>query len=424
MKASALRQVTVRLRFAPDDVREVGQLAERGREVWFEYAPSFIAGGLELSPLKLPLRAGLVQHTISAGAPIPGVFNDARPDGWGLKLLHRMFQTRGRAASAVSPLDELAYLGAHTMGALSFEPTTGPVGDLHDAVELAALAAHAQTVWDDRVVDVLPQLVLAGGPSGGARPKALVGLPADGGPGVVYGEGELPPGFEAWLVKFPMARDDLDVGRRESAWMTMARAAGLDAPEHRILPLKGVGDAFAVRRFDRPGGGQRRHMLSAAGALNADFRTAAADYEHLLRATAFICRNDQAQLLQMFRLAVFNVATVNEDDHLKNFAWIVGPDGRWRLAPAYDLTYAPQPRGERATTVTGAGHNIERAHLLRLAERVGIPARAAARVLDEVTQATLAVKQHLADAGCRGPVSTAAAEAVTLATARLQGRCA
>jgi serine/threonine-protein kinase HipA len=121
---------------------------------------------------------------------------------------------------------------------------------------------------------------------------------------------------------------------------------------------------------------------------------------------------------------VFNVATMNEDDHLKNFAWIVGPDGRWRLAPAYDLTYAPQPRGERATTVTGAGHNIERAHLLRLAERVGIPARAAARVLDEVTQATLAVKQHLADAGCRGPVSTAAAEAVTLATARLQGRCA
>ena len=138
MKASALRQVTVRLRFASDDVREVGQLAERGREVWFEYAPSFIAGGLELSPLKLPLRAGLVQHTISAGAPIPGVFNDARPDGWGLKLLHRSFQTRGRAASAVSPLDELALAAA-------LKPGDGGDGDAASAGELGLGEAPGPT---------------------------------------------------------------------------------------------------------------------------------------------------------------------------------------------------------------------------------------------------------------------------------------
>ncbi|MCK6523196.1 type II toxin-antitoxin system HipA family toxin [Myxococcota bacterium] len=421
MRVTSLRSLDVRLRFSPDDVREVGVLAERGREVWFEYAPSFIDGGLQLSPLKLPLRAGLQQHTVTAGAPIPGVFNDARPDGWGLKLLHRMFQARGRSASAVSPLDELAYLGQHTMGALCFEPTTGPVGDLHDAVELSALAAHARRVWDDQVSEVLPQLISAGGPSGGARPKALVGLPNDGGPGVVFGEGELPPGFEAWLVKFPMTRDDLDVGRREAAWMTLARAAGLEVPEHRVLALKGVGDAFAARRFDRPGGGQRRHMLSAAGALNADFRTAAADYEHLLRATAVLCGHDHAELVKMFRLAVFNVATVNEDDHLKNFAWILGPEGRWRVAPGYDLTYAPQPQGERATTVAGAGREVRRADLLRLAERVGLPRRAALGVLDEVTAATRDVEAVLQDAGCRGPVSQAAAEATLQATARLVG---
>jgi serine/threonine-protein kinase HipA len=78
------------------------------------------------------------------------------------------------------------------MGALVFEPCTGPSSDLDDAVELAALAAHAQAVWDDRIEAVLPQLVRAGGPSGGARPKALVGLRADGGAGFRYGEGELP----------------------------------------------------------------------------------------------------------------------------------------------------------------------------------------------------------------------------------------
>jgi len=415
-----MRELAVRLRFSDADERPVGTLAEDGRRVWFEFDPSFTGGGLEISPLRLPRsRSGLIEHRTAAGAPIPGVFNDARPEGWGLKLLHRAFQAKGRPASSVSPMEELAFLGPHTMGALVFEPCLGPVGDLDDAVELAALAAHAQRVWDDRVEDVLPQLVRAGGPSGGARPKALIGLRRDGGPGFRHGEGDLPESWDAWLVKFPTSTDDADVGRREAAWMAMARAAGVDVPEHRVLALEGIGDAFAVRRFDRSGEGRRVHMLSAAGALDADFRTSAADYEHLLRATQVICEGDQSQLLAMFRLAAFNVATLNEDDHLKNFAWLVGPDGRWRVAPGFDLTYAPRPYGERWTTVAGVGAGVGREQLLALAAKVGLKPVTARRVLDEVTTASAAVRAHLSDAGCVGPVSTAAAVAVEQATARV-----
>jgi serine/threonine-protein kinase HipA len=417
-----VRELRVLLRFSEATVRPVGTLAEDGHRVWFEYEPAFSAGGLEISPLRLPLaKSGLIEHRITPGAPIPGVFNDARPEGWGLKLLHRAFQAKGRPASSVSPLEELAFLGRHTMGALVFEPSTGPSGDLDDAVELAALATHAQTVWDDRVQVVLPQLVRAGGPSGGARPKALVGLRSDGGPGFRYGEGELPAGWDAWLVKFPTSTDDVDVGRREAAWMAMARAAGIDVPEFRVIALEGVGDAFAVRRFDRPDGGQRLHMLSAAGALDADFRMPAADYEHLLRATLHLCGGDQSQVLALFRLASFNVATLNEDDHLKNFAWLVGPDGQWRLAPGFDLTYAPRPYGERWTAVAGAGRSVGREHLLALAAKVGIKPLAARRVLDEVTAATAEVQAHLGHAGCFGPVSESASEAVRYATARVRG---
>jgi len=377
---------------------------------------------MEISPLRLPRsRSGLIEHRCTLGAPIPGVFNDARPEGWGLKLLHRAFQARGRPPSSVSPLEELAFLGSHTMGALVFEPCTGPPGELDDAVELAALATHAQSVWDDRVQVVLPQLVRAGGPSGGARPKALIGLRADGGPGFRHGEGELPDGWDAWLVKFPTRTDDADVGRREAAWMAMARGAGVDVPAFRVLSLEGVGDAFAVRRFDRLGRGRRLHMLSGAGAMDADFRTPAADYEHLLRATARICDGDQSQVLAMFRLAVFNVTTLNDDDHLKNFAWLVGPDGSWRVAPGFDLTYAPRPYGERWTTVAGAGSSVGREHLLALASNVGVKAATARRVVNEVTAATAEVRDYLANAGCLGPVSEAAAEAVTLATSRVRG---
>ncbi|MDP2305477.1 MAG: type II toxin-antitoxin system HipA family toxin [Pseudomonadota bacterium] len=418
-----MRELRVKLQFSAVDLRDVGTLAEDGRGVWFEYDEAFRVAGLEISPLRLPLSGpGLVAHAVKPGVPIPGVFNDARPEGWGLKLLHRSFQATGRAVSSVSPLEELAFLGDRTMGALVFEPSTGPTGAIDDTVELAVLAAHAQRVFDDKVQTVLPQLVLAGGPSGGARPKALVGLRADGGAGVRYGEGELPEGWEAWLVKFPTSSDDADVGRREVAWMAMARAAGIDVPVTQVLALEGVGDAFAVRRFDRPGGGRRVHMLSAAGALNVDFRTTSADYEQLMRATHVVCGGDQSQVLDVFRLATFNVAAVNEDDHLKNFAYLVGADGSWRLAPAFDLTYAPRPYGERWTTVAGVGRGVTREHLLALAGQVGLKPAAARRALDQVATATADVRAHLRDAGCCGPVSLAAAEAVEAATARLGGR--
>ena len=413
-----MKELRVSLRFAPDDVRPVGTLAEDGRRLWFEFATD----PPDISPYALPPAPGaLIEHRPKPGVPIPGVFADARPDGWGLKLLHRAFQRAGRPPSSVSALDELAYLGDRTMGALTFEPATGPEGGFAESVELGHLADHARRVYDDEVTDVLPALVRAGGSSGGARPKALIGLRTDGGPGVVFGEGALPEGWEAWLVKFPTSQDDADVGRRELAWMQMARAAGIEVPACRLLGLgHGVGDAFAVRRFDRPGGERRLHMLSAAGALDVDFRTAVTDYGQLLRLTQFVCGGDQRQVLAMLRLAVFNVATVNDDDHLKNASFLMHPDGSWRLAPGYDLTYAPSPSGQRATTVGGAGQAVARSDIERMADEVGVRRRDVARILDDVLAATADVERHLAEAGATGAVSRAAIAAVREASRRLE----
>jgi serine/threonine-protein kinase HipA len=273
------------------------------------------------------------------------------------------------------------------------------VGELADAVELAELAQHARRVYDDEVTDVLPQLVRAGASSGGARPKALIGLRSDSGPGVIFGEGELPDGWDAWLVKFPTSQDDHDVGRREMAWMKMAAEAGLDVPDCRLLPLgSGIGEAFAVRRFDRPGGGRRLHRRSAAGALDVDFSTTVTDYSHLLRLTHFVCDGDQRQLLAMLRLAAFNVATINQDDHLKNVSFLLDADGAWRLAPAYDLTYAPHATGERATLVGGEGRDVRRTHF----DAIG------------------RVDEHLEDAGCSGHLAIAASQAVREAAQHLR----
>lgn len=415
-----MRELRVALRFDLQTELPVGTLAELHGQVYFEFDSSFRLSGLELSPLRLPLSTpGMHEHRQKRGVPLPGVFNDARPDGWGLRLLHRAFQSRGRTAGSVSALEELAFLGAHTMGALVFAPATGPDAVLSEAVELAALARHAQRLWDDAVEEVLPQLLRAAGPSGGARPKALIGLPADGGPGCQLGEGELLPGWEAWLVKFPTRTDDPDAGRREHAWLRMAASAGLVVPPSRVLSLDELSPAFAVRRFDRPGDNRRLHMLSAAGALDVDFRTASTDYEQLIRVALALSQHDQSQAEAVFRLAAFNVAAVNEDDHLKNIAWLMDRDGTWRLSPHYDLTYAPHSSGQRWTTVAGHGHDIDRSALLELAQRSGLRQRRAAAILDEVLAATHRVREILREHHCHHGVSDRAAEAVLAASERL-----
>ena len=413
-----MRELVVSLRFAPDDVRRVGVLAEAARSVWFEFDPAY--EGPELSPYALP-RDGprLREHRASVGVPIPGVFNDARPDGWGLRLLHRAFQIHGRPASSVSALEELAWLGDTTMGALAFEPATGPSGRFDDVVALAALAAHARKVYEGAVEDVLPELIRAGGSPGGARPKALVALRDDDAPGVRFGEGEIGPGWHAWLVKFPAPQEDRDVGRREKAWMDLAEAAGIDVPPRRVLGLRGVGDAFAVRRFDRGDGGARAHILSAAGALDADFRTAFTDYRELLRLTARICAGDQTEVAAMFRRCVFNVVASNDDDHLKNFAFRLTAGGPWRLAPGYDLTFSPA--AARTTTVLGVERDVDRPTVLALAAAGGLPARRAVAIVDEVVAAAGAIGGHARAAGATNRVSRAAVRVVEANAARLAG---
>lgn len=393
----------------------VGTLAETERRVFFEYEADFVASGLQISPLRLPLGPGLHEHTVKPGVPLPGVFSDARPDGWGLKLLHRRFQAEGRAASSVSALEELAFLGERTMGALRFHPPRGTTPPLAQALELGQLAAHAQAVYDNATLEVLPELVRAGASSGGARPKALIGIgPQDQ---ICSGEGPLPTDYSAWLVKFPTTQDDPDTPAREQVWMQLAQAAGLETPETRLLPIQD-GAAFAVRRFDRGPQGQRVHMLSAAGALDVDFRTARADYRDLGRLTLHLTR-DMRQVRALYRLAAFNVATCNQDDHLKNLAFLMDAAGTWRLSPVFDLTYAPHPSGYRSTAVMGQAQQVDRTQLLDLGRALGLSAKQARGILEEVISAAEGVAQAMQEAGCVHPVSQRAAVQVGKATQRL-----
>jgi serine/threonine-protein kinase HipA len=100
----------------------VGTLAEDRGRVYFEYTPEFLATGLDLSPFRLPFEPGLFEHRDREFGPLPGLFDDSLPDGWGLLLMDRHFRSLGRDLDAISPLDRLAWLGTRTMGALTYHP--------------------------------------------------------------------------------------------------------------------------------------------------------------------------------------------------------------------------------------------------------------------------------------------------------------
>jgi serine/threonine-protein kinase HipA len=390
-----MKKLTVRFERGSVDGVAVGTLVEAGDQVSFEYDSGFIDGGVELSPLRLPLKPGLVDHEDLAFGPLPGLFDDSLPDGWGLLLMDRHFRQTGVDVRKLSVLDRLAYLGTRTMGALTYHPSEGFERGA-PSLDLSVLDQAARKVLQGESGEVLPQLVRAGGSPGGARPKVLVGIKGDE---VLSGEDELPEGFEHWLVKFGSLADGAGMGRIEYAYSLMARAAGLKMCQTRLF-FGGRGKAwFGTQRFDRAGGGKRRHVHSFGNLIQSNFRIPSCDYDQFLEMTLWLTRN-HADLVRAFRWMVFNIATHNRDDHVKNFAFMLDDEDRWTLTPAYDLCFSEGIHGEHSMSVNGEGANPGREQVLGLAKKHGIKVAEAMRVIEEVNEAVGKWGEFADEAGC------------------------
>ena len=391
----------------PESPRPVGRLAWRDGRSYFEYDPAFLEDPLPLSPFKLPVRPGLIEHRDHAFGPLPGVFDDSLPDGWGLLLMDRELQQRGVDPRTLNPLDRLHHLGRRTMGALTYHPPADVRSNDPSDLHLAELAANAADVQAGDAAELLPQLARAGGSPGGARPKVLVGVHGDR---LVSGDDTLPPDHTPWLVKFRGNGDDLHTGRIEYACSLMARAAGIPMPDTRLFPAR-IGRRtehfFGVARFDRGPLGERRHMHTLANLIHANFRVPSLDYTDLLKVTSTLTRH-HADVVAAFRQMVFNVAINNRDDHAKNFAFVLAPNdpnAGWRLTPAYDIVPAPGPGGEHSTTVAGEGHSPNRDHCHRVAEAAGVRVAEADAAIDAVNTAVRNWPAYADDAGCPAAVS-------------------
>jgi len=358
----------------------VGRLAIARPGAVLEYAAAFIASGLEIEPLAPPVAGPIAAREPRVFRGLHGVFADSLPDAWGEELVRRRCRREGVAYESLTPLDRLAIVGRRGMGALAYRPAIPDTGG--DAVDFDALAHGATEILQGRESDVLPELERLGGSSGGARPKVLVALNVTG--HARAGDDEIPNGFDGWLVKFRSSHDVSDIGPLEAAYASMARAAGIDVPDHRLIPsATNGGGYFASKRFDRGPGGVRRHVVSVVGALDIDWTVPQIDYHNLLRLVRRVTRSE-AEVEQMLRRMVFNIVAHNRDDHAKQHAFIYGEDRRWHLAPAYDLSYSSGPNGQHYLAIAGEAADIGPDPIRKTAEAQDVKRRRLSTIVDEV----------------------------------------
>ncbi|WP_373548736.1 type II toxin-antitoxin system HipA family toxin [Haliscomenobacter sp.] len=390
-----VKKIIVSIQFDAEEI-EVGELVSDDKQIYFRYYPEFLKRGLEISPIKLKLNTDISKANELPFEGLFGVFADSLPDGWGKLLLDRALAARGISIADLSPLDRLTYIGSQGMGALIYRPEIAIDNADQFKIELDEIAKATKQIIAGTATDVLDEIFKLGGSSGGARPKILVGYNPTT-QHLIGAEKELPPHYEHWLIKFPASSDSKDIANIEYAYYKMAIDAGIEMSECRLFESKSGNTYFGTKRFDRQGN-KRLHLHSAAGIMHDNFRLSTLDYGHLMDC-AFQLERDVKAYEKVLRLAAFNVFAHNRDDHSKNFSFLMDGTGKWRLAPAYDLTFSYSGHGMHSTMVAGESAKPTQMHLMKLATYFNV--KNASTIIEEVQHVVNNWKKYAASYGVK-----------------------
>lgn len=393
--------------------RRIGAVSlEDGESVCaFQYDPAFVGSGIQVAPLTMPLSPevfafpGLNPQSFHG---LPGLLSDSLPDRYGNTLIDAWLATQGRTPESFNVVERLSYTGARGMGALEYAPATGPRAQRASKIRVDALVELASEVLTHRAdlkasfagegkADALRDILRVGTSAGGARAKAVIAWNPQTNE-VRSGQVPTDPGFEPWLLKFDGVAGNRDRELAdpqgycavEYAYSRMARAAGIETPPTRLLE-EGGRRHFMARRFDRTADGGKLHMQSLAAMAHFDFNDAGAySYEQ-----AFLTMRrlglPMAALEEQFRRMAFNICARNQDDHVKNIAFLMDRTGAWRLSPAFDITWSYNPggawTGRHQMSMAGKRDGFERGDFDDCADAVAINRRRARGILDEVQAA-------------------------------------
>ncbi len=338
----------------------VGQLAQGSQGVYFQYSDDYLARYHNLSPFTLAFNSSLIEAPKYPHMGLHGLFSDSLPDGWGLLLMDRIFRQQDIQPLQITAMDRLAYVGDTGIGALSYRPVISWKQTEKARIDLSELGKQATQLFDGDADLVLTALANAGS-SGGARPKALIYIDPRSKHKVSTLAQE---GLEPWLIKFTSENLLLghDEGLCEAAYLNMAKMAGIKVPEWQLFtPNKEKASKqnrarawLAMKRFDCSPSGGRYHSQSLCALLDADFRQPSLDYEDNIKASQLLC-NSPAAGQQQFTRAVFNLFASNQDDHTKNWSFLMDDSGQWQPSPFYDVTFSPNPYHQHMMSYAGYG---------------------------------------------------------------------
>ncbi len=325
----------------------------------FEYTDAFQRSGIEIAPLTMPLADRVYQFPElprQSFHGLPGMLADALPDKFGNAVIDAWLASQGRLPGEIDPVEHLCYTGMRGMGALEFRPVLGPTLNRSTPVQVDALVELASEVMRSREnldasfanknkEHALREILRVGASAGGARAKAVIAWNRQTNE-VRSGQVKAPEGFEYWLLKFDGVSNNRDkeladpkgYGAIEYAYALMAKAAGIQMSECRLFEENGRRH-FMTRRFDRTADGEKLHMQSLGAIAHMDFNNAGGhSYEQALLVIRRLGLS-MDDIEEQFRRMVFNVVARNQDDHVKNIAFLMDKRGTWSLAPAFDMTY-------------------------------------------------------------------------------------
>jgi serine/threonine-protein kinase HipA len=398
----------------------------------FEYDPKFDLEKYAVSPIKIPNKNRIYSfpemRNIDTFKGLPGLLADSLPDKYGKELINVWLAQNGRPENSLNPVELLCFIGKRGMGALEFEPNIQPDTKSY-TLELSGLIAttkkllqkkeNVQLHTTNKMRDTMLDVLKMGTSAGGARPKAIIAYNEQTGE-IKSGQSLTEIGFEHWLIKFDGVNDTqfgstTGYGRVEMAYYQMATDFGIEMMECKLIEESDRAH-FMTKRFDRNQANQKLHVQTFCALQHYDFQSIYSfSYEQLFQ-TMRSLRLSYAEAEQMFKRMVFNVIARNCDDHTKNFSFLMDQNGKWKLAPAYDICHAYRPGSDWVSkhnlSINGKRKDFVLADFIAIAEQNSIrnPKKMLAECIEIVgnwekygiqykveTQLMKAIKQTLID---------------------------
>ena len=389
----------------------------------FEYDAEFAQSGIQVAPIMMPLSRRVFRFPELSRPTflgLPGLLADSLPDKFGNALIDAWLASQGRQPGSFNAVERLCYTGERGMGALEFAPVIGPRAKETTRIEVGKLVELASEILTHRNKlqttlaaeggeDALRDILRVGTSAGGARAKAVIAWNPKTNE-VRSGQVKAGQGFEYWLLKFDGVSGNKDkelddpkgYGVIEYAYYLMALECGIEISECRLFKENGRSH-FMTRRFDRIVGsaaGEKLHMQSLCALAHYDFNMAGAySYEQALLVMRQLQLPMQA-IEQLFRRMVFNIVARNQDDHVKNIAFLMNKSGEWRLSPAFDMTYSFNPAGawtaRHQMTMNGKRDDFTMEDFNACAKTASMKRGRAAKIVAEV-QATVSEWRSFAE---------------------------